>query len=44
MGYTDVGAFGGEIPTPTIDAIAAQGIRLTNFHTLSTCAPTRSYY
>ena len=42
MGYTDVGAFGGEIPTPTIDSLAAQGIRFTNFHVLPTCAPTRS--
>lgn len=42
MGYTDVGAFGGEIPTPTIDGLAALGIRFTNFHVLPTCAPTRS--
>lgn len=42
MGYTDVGAFGGEISTPTIDSLAAQGIRFTNFHVLPSCAPTRS--
>lgn len=43
MGYTDFGSFGGkDIPTPNIDEIALQGIRLTNFHTSISCAPTRS--
>ncbi|QGM47794.1 arylsulfatase [Methylocystis heyeri] len=42
MGYSDVGAYGGEIYTPSIDRLAAQGIRFTNFHTSAYCAPTRS--
>ncbi|MCL4147859.1 UNVERIFIED_CONTAM: hypothetical protein GTU68_007632 [Idotea baltica] len=43
MGYTDLGAFGGhDIPTPNLDSLAMQGIRLTNFHASISCAPTRS--
>lgn len=43
MGYTDLGAFGGhDIPTPNLDALAMQGVRLTNFHANVSCAPTRS--
>ena len=42
MGYSDVGAFGGEIDTPNIDALARSGITFTNFHTASSCAPTRA--
>jgi len=42
MGYSDIGAFGGEILTPTLDALAEEGMRLTNFHVLPSCSPTRS--
>ncbi|MBV1878269.1 MAG: arylsulfatase [Pseudomonadales bacterium] len=42
LGYTDLGAFGGEIPTPHLDSLAHNGIRLSNFHTGASCAPTRS--
>ncbi len=42
MGFSDVGAFGSEIRTPNIDAIAESGIRVTNFCVGPTCAPTRS--
>ena len=42
LGFSDIGAFGGEIPTPTLDRLATQGIKFNNFHTLPTCAPTRS--
>jgi arylsulfatase len=42
MGYSDIGAFGGEIRTPTIDAIADAGVRMTNFYVGPTCSPTRS--
>lgn len=42
LGFSDLGAFGGEIQTPYLDTIARQGLRLTNFHTASTCSPTRS--
>lgn len=42
LGYSDLGAFGGEIATPNLDAIAAEGLRLTGFHSAPTCSPTRS--
>lgn len=42
MGYSDIGAFGGEIATPTLDRLANESLRLTNFHVLPSCSPTRS--
>ena len=42
MGYTDIGAFGGEIATPTLDGLAKEGLQLTNFHVLPSCSPSRS--
>jgi len=43
MGYTDLGACGGtDIPTPNLDQLAWNGIRLTNFHAAPSCAPTRA--
>ena len=41
-GFSDVGAFGGEIATPNIDALARHGVRFTSFHVAASCAPTRS--
>ncbi|EPR11792.1 arylsulfatase [Sphingobium indicum IP26] len=42
LGWSDLGAFGGEIQTPNLDAIANAGVRFTGFHTAPTCSPTRS--
>ncbi|GAA0751985.1 arylsulfatase [Ideonella azotifigens] len=42
LGYSDVHAFGGEIETPNLDALAASGRLLTNHHTGTVCAITRS--
>ncbi len=42
IGFSDFGAFGGEIDTPTIDALAAAGVRFSNFHAAASCAPTRA--
>ena len=42
LGYTDLGIFGSEIQTPTIDSLANQGVLLTNFYASSVCSPTRS--
>jgi arylsulfatase len=42
LGYSDIGPFGGEIKTPTLDKLAGQGLMLTKFHVLPTCSPTRS--
>lgn len=42
LGYSDIGAFGGEISTPNLDALAASGRLMTNYHTGATCSPTRA--
>jgi arylsulfatase A-like enzyme len=42
LGYTDLGAFGGDITTPNLDALAKQGLFFTNYHTAPLCAPTRA--
>ena len=42
LGYSDIGPFGAEIATPTLDTLAREGLMLTNFHVLPTCSPTRS--
>jgi arylsulfatase A-like enzyme len=42
LGYTDIGAFGGEIATPNLDALAREGVRLSQFYAAPTCSPTRS--
>jgi arylsulfatase A-like enzyme len=42
LGYSDIGAFGGEIATPNLDALATRGLKLTGFHSAPTCSPTRS--
>lgn len=42
LGFSDVGCFGGEIQTPHIDRLAAEGLRWTDFHAASACSPTRA--
>ena len=42
LGYSDTGAFGGEIDTPNLDAIAARGLKLANLHASPTCSPSRA--
>ena len=42
MGYSDLGCFGSEIKTPNLDALAARGLRATNFCVGPSCSPTRS--
>jgi arylsulfatase len=42
MGYSDIGPFGAEIRTPTLDRLAASGIRFTDFYVGPACSPTRS--
>lgn len=41
-GFSDVGAFGAEFATPNIDALAAAGMRFSNFHVAGSCSPTRA--
>lgn len=42
MGYADIGPFGSEIDTPNLDALAARGVRMTNYHTTPVCSPARA--
>jgi arylsulfatase A-like enzyme len=42
MGYSDPGCYGGEIYTPNIDKLAANGLRFTQFHNCARCCPTRA--
>jgi arylsulfatase A-like enzyme len=42
MGFSDIGCYGGEIPTPNLDALAAAGLRFTQFYNTGRCCPTRA--
>ena len=42
MGFSDVGCYGGEIETPNIDKLAAEGLRFTQFYNSGRCCPTRA--
>jgi arylsulfatase len=42
MGYSDIGCYGGEIQTPNLDALAAHGLRFTQFYNTARCCPTRA--
>ncbi|WP_211596418.1 arylsulfatase [Paracoccus aestuariivivens] len=41
-GYGQFSTFGGGITSPTMDALAAEGLRFTRFHTTALCSPTRA--
>ena len=42
MGYSDIGCFGSEIPTPNLDKLASKGVRFTQFYNGARCCPTRA--
>jgi arylsulfatase A-like enzyme len=42
MGYSDIGSFGSEIKTPNLDALAREGLRMTQFYNAARCCPTRA--
>lgn len=42
MGYSDLGAYGSEIHTPHIDALANSGVVFSEFYNVGICAPTRA--
>ncbi len=42
MGYSDLGCYGSEIPTPNIDRLAGKGIRFTQFYNGARCSPSRA--
>lgn len=42
MGFSDLGCYGSEIPTPNIDALAQGGVRFTQFYNTARCSTTRA--
>jgi arylsulfatase len=42
MGFSDAGCYGGEIATPNLDRLAANGVRFTQFYNTARCWPTRA--
>ncbi|WDE97739.1 arylsulfatase [Lentisphaera profundi] len=42
MGYSDLGAFGGEVDTPHIDSLAVNGLRFTQNYNSARCCPSRA--
>ena len=40
MGFSDIGCYGSEIPTPNIDRLAARGVRFTQFYNTARCSPS----
>jgi len=42
MGFSDLGCYGSEIATPNLDALAAGGLRFTQFYNTARCCPTRA--
>jgi len=42
MGFSDIGCYGSEIPTPNLDALASKGVRFSQFYNTARCSPTRA--
>jgi len=42
MGFSDLGCYGSEIATPTLDGLASRGVRFTQFYNTARCCPTRA--
>ncbi len=42
LGYSDLGCYGGEIETPHLDALAADGLKFSHFYNAGRCCPTRA--
>ncbi|WP_157679796.1 arylsulfatase [Nitrosococcus watsonii] len=42
VGFGQTSTFGGQIPTPALDQLAAEGLKYTRFHTTAICGPTRA--
>jgi arylsulfatase len=42
MGWSDIGCYGSEIPTPNLDRLAQNGLRFTQFYNTARCCPTRA--
>ena len=41
-GFGQFSTFGGGVPSPTMDSLAAEGLRFNRFHTTALCSPTRA--
>jgi arylsulfatase len=42
MGFSDIGCYGSEIPTPNLDKLASEGLKFTQFYNTGRCCPTRA--
>jgi arylsulfatase len=42
MGFSDIGCYGSEIPTPNLDRLAHEGLRFTQFYNTGRCCPSRA--
>ena len=42
MGFSDIGPYGSEIPTPHLDSLAADGVKFSQFYNTGRCCPTRA--
>jgi arylsulfatase len=42
LGFSDLGSYGGEIPTPNIDKLAGNGLRFKQFYNIGRCCPSRA--
>jgi len=42
VGFAVSSAFGGPVPTPNLEKLAANGLKYTDFHTTALCSPTRA--
>jgi arylsulfatase len=42
VGFSDIGCYGSEIPTPNLDRLAGGGVRFTQFYNTARCSPTRA--
>src|SRR6266576_2885059 len=42
MGFSDIGCYGGEIETPNLNRLAADGLRYSQFYNTARCSPSRA--
>lgn len=42
LGFSDIGSYGSEIPTPNLDKLAENGVRFTQFYNTARCCPSRA--
>jgi len=42
LGFSDLGCYGGEIRTPNLDRLAAEGMRFSQFYNCAVCVTTRA--